>query len=229
MGVWSSNGRLVSRLRCAAWLMIALINASCSTAATTVQSPNTARGYPTTLIDPLKITNALGGDFVTRQVISGAYGRKDFRFEAVLQKRQGEITVVGLTPMGTRAFVLRQRGLDVTFEQSFPGRSPFPARYILNDIHRAFFWHAWQAFGTADPPPDGERQMAWQGENVAERWRQGRLIERRFERKHDGFCSELVVRYDGGWRGCEEPPQNELDNAWFGYRLRIESVDFRRL
>jgi hypothetical protein len=219
--------RLASAL---AFVALAVLGGACTRGQNdSSRAPKAVRDYPGELIDPTQIGSIFSADFVARQVISGSHGAQRFRFEAILQKQRGQITVIGLTPMGTKAFVLQQSATQLTFEQYFPGDAPFPPKYILNDIHRAFFWHAWGAFTPSVGEIDGERRTIWAGESVSEIWREGRLMERRFSRPGDGFCGEIAFHYGDGWRPRDPFPVVEFDNAWFGYRLRIESVDFREI
>ena len=120
--------------------------------------------------------DAIPGTFIVRQKLSARSSRGGGSFEAVLQKKPGEVLLVGLTPYGARAFVLRQTDGDVQFTSYIPRDLPFPPTFILLDVHRVL--DAW--LGPA--LPSGERAGDVAGERVRERWRAGRLVERTFAR-----------------------------------------------
>jgi hypothetical protein len=58
-------------------------------------------------------TGDISGNFLMRQHL--AFESDDDRgsFEALVQKHCDELIVVGMTPFGSRAFTLRQRGVDL--------------------------------------------------------------------------------------------------------------------
>ena len=90
-------------------------------------------------------------DFLWRQEVEASWrqGKKQRHHvsEVVLQKRRDELTLIALTHLGIKAFVLRQRGLKVSAESHAAGALPFPPRYILDDIQRT-----WMSLGPTPPP-----------------------------------------------------------------------------
>lgn len=170
-------------------------------------------------------TRDIPGDFFFRQRVSARYPGREMSFDAVLQKQGDTLTLVGLTPFGTRAFVLQQRGTDVQFTAEMPDVLPFPPRYVLLDVHRTFFMTL-----APTPAPDGERTGAREGEELRERWSDGHLTQRSF-RRLDGAPPGLVeVRYgDDGMEGLRPPRTIELRNGWFGYALTITTLEQRAL
>ena len=166
-------------------------------------------------------------DFLDRQTIAATYGDRAARFQAVMQKRGDELTLLGLTPFGSRAFVIRQVGLDVTFESFVPQSLPFPPKYILFDVQRVFFASGEVADGGA---PDGERETARDGELVHEQWRGGRLFRRSFRRVDGRPAGTITVDYDGGLAPDGPPPAHvTFDNGWYGYRLDITTQSHQPL
>jgi hypothetical protein len=168
--------------------------------------------------------DAISGTFTVRQKLTARSAHGGGSFEAVLQKRPGELLLVGLTPYGSRAFVLRQTAGDVQFTSYLPRDLPFPPAYMLLDIHRVL--DAWPGPG----PAAGERAMVVAGERIVERWRDGRLVERTFTRvapvPPGERPGEIEISYQGvGPAGLAAVV--ELENRRFGYSLTIESVSLR--
>jgi hypothetical protein len=150
--------------------------------------------------------------FVAQQRLSGKYGDKAFSIDVVLQLAGGKLTIVGLTPFGTRAFVLEQSGTDVKVEKFIDREMPFDPRYVLDDVHRVFFRGL------------GEATMAEEhGERITEKRANGVVQERRFARLDGKPAGELVVTFEG------EPapvvaPHVTLVNGWFGYTLKVDTL-----
>ncbi len=99
-------------------------------------------------------------------------------FRAVLEKRGDRLVMVGLGPHGGRAFVLTQEGAEVSFESQMPRELPFPPEFMLMDIHRTWLMGIPREGGA--PLADGRHEDFVDGENVAEQWSGGRLLERHF-------------------------------------------------
>lgn len=185
---------------------------ACATART---SPRAARTDPGVLVDPLTVP----GGFMMRQRVTVTLPERELRFDAVLQKRGAELTLLGLTPFGTRAFVIQQRGLEVTFTPTLPMELPFPARYMMLDIQRVFL----RALG-APPAEDGERSVTRAGETIREMWRGGRLLRRVYTRTAGGPPGEVVVDYGAGMLGRAAPRVVRYRNEWMGYSLTITTL-----
>jgi hypothetical protein len=181
-------------------------------------------GYPGTLI----ASTELGGDFMARQKLTGEFQDQEFRFEAVMQLREGVLTVIGLTPFGSKAFVLVQTGTDVDFQLLMDRPLPFPPEYMLQDIHRTWFWHTrlpWKDGAPAEDVPEVEVE----GERIREQWSGGALVRRTFERLDGAPAGVLRIDYIGGHRTGKPAPQVVIENGWFGYRLEIETAQWRAL
>jgi hypothetical protein len=190
------------------------------------------------MIDPATIAR----NFLDRQHITATYGGRTAQFDAVLQKRGGELTLLALTPFGSRGFVLHQVGADVSFQSFVSQPMPFPPKYILIDVQRVFFaWaqpegvtHALDggADNTAEAPPqDGEIRAEREGEIEVERWQGGRLRRRTFRRADGEPRGEIVIDYegDGMARDGSAPPHVTFVNGWYGYRLEIATVSHQPL
>jgi hypothetical protein len=165
---------------------------------------------------------ALTPDFAVHQrVTAEARGRSE-TFDAVLQKKGGELVVVGLVA-GVRAFVVKQTAAGVSYDQSFGPRPPFAPGRVLVDVHRIFFKRLSRTRGER---PNGTLRGPLDGEQVEEDWIDGRLVERRF------FLSGRergVVRIAYG-DGCTAdrcaPREVRLTNEWFGYTIVLENDDY---
>jgi hypothetical protein len=178
---------------------------------------------PTPPRDPgrLHLPSALGADFFTQQHIDARWQNRKGGFDAVLQKRADTLKLLILTPFGSRAFLLEQRGKNVRFQSFIPQQLPFPPRYILLDVQRVFLDR-----GKA-PRPDGRHMIVDGSEQRIETWRGGRLLRRRFRRT--GSDDAIDIEYVGGMKGGTPPTEVRLDNGWFGYSLKIRSLAYRQI
>jgi len=191
---------------------------ACATARPPPEAHTPPFEYPGTLVEP----RTLPGDFMRRQRISAQWKDGGGSFEAVLQKQGNRLLLVGLAPWGSKAFVLEQNGLEVTFRSYVDRELPFPPRNLLLDIHRTYFMGIPGA-----PLADGEHAAERDGERVVERWAGGRLAERRFARLDGRPPGEIVVVF--AQDDSAAVPRVELQNGWFGYRLSIETLSEEKL
>jgi hypothetical protein len=175
-------------------------------------------GYPGTLADLGRVP----GDFMWRQSIAARYGNQGGLFEAVVQKRGNRLLILGLTPMGTRAFLLEQRGPAIQATVYVDRALPFPPKYVFLDIHRTFFLGL-----SPQPQGDGWHEAVRDGETIRELWRAGRLLERRFERLDHHPAGQIAIHYEGGYAPAAVPHPGRIvfDNGWFGYRLTIDTLE----
>src|SRR5580765_8700790 len=116
--------------------------------------------------------DAIPGTFEVRQRLKATSPKGGGSFEAVLQKQPGTLTLVGLTPYGSRAFLLQQTKGDVQFTKYVPRDMPFAPTFMLLDIHRVL--GSW----LGPPLASGERSGQVGDETIHERWRDGKLLER---------------------------------------------------
>ncbi len=165
------------------------------------------------LVPPL----GFGPDMLLRQRLHGRFGNKKFELECVLQVVEQTLTIVGVTPFGTRAFVLTQDGGTHTFEKLIDREMPFDPERILEDVHRVFF--------RGLPASTSEVATGIQGEErvTERRSKQGVLTERTFERL-DGQPPGVVRVTFGGPNAPLVPEHVEIDNGWYGYTLDIDNV-----
>lgn len=127
--------------------------------------------------------------------------------------------MIGLTPFGTRAFWIRQRGTEVQAEVHVPGSWPFPPEYILLDIHRAYLVPL-----PASPPRGGLRELRYGAERVREEWDSGRLMKRSFRWADDGQGQSAAVFYGGEETRKGVERQVRIENEEFGYELEVSTL-----
>ncbi len=176
---------------------------------------------------PLDFPADVSGDFFDRQRIVASYEGHSFGFDAVLQKRGDELTLLGLTPFGSRAFVVTQKGADVSFQNYVGTTLPFPPRYMLIDVHRVFFAH-----GAPDgaQAPASDRTGSSDDEVITEQWREGRLAQRTFSRSDGRPPGKITVDYEwGSSEDADHPRRVTLTNGWYGYRLDITTTSHKKL
>jgi hypothetical protein len=120
----------------------------------------------------LPAADDLAPPFLARQRVIATVGVDRRAFEAVLQYDGRELLLLGLTPMGTKAFAVRQRGTVASAENFVDIPLPAPAEAILLDVH-------WSYFLDADTPrKDGWHRRKLDGLQLRERWSGGRVHER---------------------------------------------------
>ncbi|MCB9897772.1 MAG: DUF3261 domain-containing protein [Planctomycetes bacterium] len=172
--------------------------------------------YPGTLRPP----TAAGRDVLWTQHVTASWPDGSRGFDAALQIQGDELLLLGLTPLGTGAFTITLRGTELEFVNTSDMPLPFPARFIVLDVERVFFPYL-------DGLPldaQGAREAEVDGERVHERFVEGRLVERTFERLDARPPGRIVVTYASDAAITLGPARAELDNGWFGYRLGIETL-----
>jgi hypothetical protein len=167
-------------------------------------------------------TERLGPPFVVQQRIAGKYQGGDATIDCVVQLSEGKLTVLGLTPFGTRAFVIEQKGLEVRFQKFVERDLPVQPEVVLYDIHRVFFR------GLPKQAGNGTREAQDQGEMVRETWEGGHLVERRFENMEGPIANLVVVTFDGP-PAPVVAPHVRITNTAFAYTLEIENSDQKLL
>jgi len=181
--------------------------------------------YPGVLHPPA----TLGADFMVRQSLT-IHAVRDGKpvtaeLDAVLQKRGGELLVLGLGPMDSKAFTLVQRERTIAFDQYMGPPLAFSPRDMIVDIHRVFFKRL------PGEAPDGTRTGELDGEHVEETWHGGELRRIVYTRPGDKRLGGAVtVELGPGCRAARcEPEVATLRNGWFGYTVEIVDDAFEWL
>ena len=118
---------------------------------------------------------------------------------------------------------------EVSLTNKMPIEIPFPPRYILLDVQRAFYpWFSGASPATTEHA-NGMRESIIDGEHITETWEDGRLITRSFARIDQIPPGLLTVHYQWNEPEWSVPTFVVLDNAWFGYQLEIDTHAETRL
>jgi hypothetical protein len=138
---------------------------------------------------------------------AGAYRRH----EAVVQVEAERIRVVGLTPMGTRAFGIEHAGERIEIENRVGGFMGQRPRLVYDAIARAFLAPP-AADATPTPLPHG-------GERMGETSRHGEVAERRYLPLEGAGGAAIVVYEQGpGARAAR------VTNTWCEYEALVVVV-----
>lgn len=181
--------------------------------------PPAESGPPPPTAAELPPPDRIPADLTLRQKLTASSAHGGGSFETILQKRPGVLRVLGLTPFGSRAFLLEQHADKVDFTKYIPHDLPFAPTFMLLDIHRVF-----DRWLDGPPPADGERSgTTATGEPITERFQGGRLRQRVFSAAPGTPPGTITVTYDG-----EISPGVAADivlaNDRFGYRLQIHNL-----
>ena len=163
-------------------------------------------------------TEQLPGELLARHRFAYRFGEREGALEAVLQVHCGEVVVLGLGPMSSPLFSIRQRGDAIEAWSQRPW--PLPAARILLDAHRIFL------YPVADPPlADGVHALRVAKVAFEERWAGGRLVERAIP---GGDVRGVRIRFQEGADARSGPGPTTLVDDRLGYRLDIEPRQYRR-
>lgn len=174
---------------------------------------------------PMLPPAAIGEEFLWRQRVTATWDDGSESFDAVLQVHQGRLTLMGLGPMGRPGFIATLTDSGVTFENRTGRTLPFAPEHILGDVQRAYYpWLARPAPGFT-----GARTGRYQVLTISETYERGRLRSRSFTRSDAPDRGVLRVQYGDWGDDLSAARRVILDNAWFGYRLTILTVDQERL
>lgn len=175
-------------------------------------------GPPTALPEvALRSPSELGDDFLYRQSISATFQGREVSFDAALQKQGDKLTLLGLTPFGTRAFLLEQNGTVLRFENYVDRELPFPPSYIIHDVARTFFVNVRAA-------DDGPHTFHRGEETYADEWLEGRLQKREISLPNAVRQPAVIIDYGEGLSATQPPPLIRFEHRAFGYALEIKTT-----
>jgi hypothetical protein len=166
---------------------------------------------------------------VLRQRVRIEWSGGSESFDAVLQRRPGELSLIGLGPMNLVGFRVALLASDekrggperVDFENRSGMALPFAPTHMLADVQRAFY--PW-LLGV--PDCRACERSGWRGPvGIWEKVGKHHLVERRFAIRDALDQGSVVVRYSN-WQDEPSVPRHvELVNGWLGYRITIETLE----
>src|SRR5690606_27330790 len=158
-------------------------------------------------------TEALPVEVALRQHVTARWTEGETSFDAVVQKHEGVLKLVALSPTGQPGFVLTlEPSGEVKVENHTDRELPFRPERILADVQKVHF--PWiEGAG----PREGTRRGRALGYEVEERFEDGRIVERRFAAGASPECPEGIVRY-GDWGARRVDPSVAAVEA----SLRVE-------
>jgi hypothetical protein len=175
--------------------------------------------------EQLRPPAALRYDFMWRQRVTAIWPDGQQSFEAVLQKRDGELSMLGMSALGLPGFILTLHADGALDVQNRSGqRLPFEPSYIVADIERVFF--PW--LEPVTPGFSGQQEGELAGQIVREHYANGRLLWREFRRSSNKDAGKVRVDYRFAQQG-DAPIRVVLENGYYRYRLEIETLEQTRL
>ncbi len=225
---------MLSRLAAIAGLVLSV------TGCTTFRAPEPAAEATPPFREVLLPVSALPVDLLLRQRVSIRWSDGEESFEAVLQKRDSQLLLLGLGPMNAVGFSLSLDEAGVHFENRSGRPLPFEPERILADVQRVFY--PWIESGGLDDDGAGcrncRRQASRGGFEVEEQFADYALELRRFrlheasERVSRGGAkaeAEILVRYERWHVDGVVPLRATLTNGFFDYVLTIDTSSVERL
>lgn len=131
--------------------------------------PQTPRGEGWPLLPPSTVA-----PHRVKQVLHGAFGDREVQLQSVINVTPDELTVVGITALGLRAFTLKYNGTDLQEQRATAMPAAIEGRQLLNDVQLAFWplsvlQSALRPAGwEVSEPQAGTRRLRRQGRLIAE-------------------------------------------------------------
>jgi len=164
----------------------------------------------------------MDGDFLLRQRVRVRGDGVDVGFELVSQKKGAELTMVGLTSFGAKAFALTQKGTDVRVDSFLGAAWPMPPRNVLRDLNRMMFLTV-----PGGPFPNGSVEAALGGTRITEQWRDGELLWRSFRRVDGDPAGTVTVDFAPQAESGAPGKTARIRNGWCGYEATVFTVERR--
>jgi len=164
-------------------------------------------------------------ELVLRQKLRFRHAKHTGSLDAVVQVHCGKVSIVGLSPVGTRLFSITQQGEAIDVELSPGAAWPFPPEEILQAVHRTYL------LPIAQPArSDGAHRVEVGSIRFVEVWQDGALLERQFPYA-DAQAGEraLTVRYSGERSSSGIASRVALHDTALGYHLDIETSSVEHL
>ena len=174
---------------------------------------------------PMLAHTAVAQQFLWRQRVTASWDGRSESFDAVLQMDGEELMLMGLGPLGRPGFIATLRASGLTFDNRSGRSLPFAPEHIMADVQKVFY--PW-----LPPIPagfTGTRVGEYETLAISETYADGWLLARSFRRSDALDRGELRIHYEGWQPGLPAPQRATLDNAWYGYRLTIVTVEQQRL
>jgi hypothetical protein len=158
-------------------------------------------------------------NLLLNQRVTVRWTGEEERFEAVLQKKDDVLLLVGLGPINSVGFSLSLNHQSVEFRNRTGRELPFEPARILADVQRCFY--PW--IDTEGDCADCEREGRRDGVRIQEEIVAGRVMGRVFTIVDQPEVGEIRVDYEGWSDDLPVPKVVRLRNGWFGYELLIET------
>lgn len=164
-------------------------------------------------------------NFFLRQEIVARHKGRSVTFRTALEKREDVLRLVGLTPFGSRAFMIEQSGRDVQFKEYVHLGIPFDPMNMLVDVHRVLF----EGSGIGAHLGDGTHEFESASGSIVEAWADGSIVSRVFL---DADSTTELSRIE--FRGVRDAasvtsPLVLLYDRARNYELEIKTVEQRLL
>ncbi len=169
---------------------------------------------------PILPFDAWEGLVFLRQRVTATWPDGEQGFDAVLQRESDALSLVGLSPVGPPAFVVRHGVDGVMFENYSDRELPFAPSFMIADVQKAFY--PWL------PRTGATGHGVYEGLRVVETYRDDQLQERTFVRDADPEQRVLRVTYVAG-DTSRVASRVIIENGWFGYTLTVDTLEVRTL
>lgn len=121
--------------RAFAVVSVAIAAAGCQTLRLAFHAPPVLPECPGELVP----TGRISGNFVWRERVRVSGGDVDATFDVVVEKRAGQLVLVGFNEFGAKVFSVVQRGVELEVQRHLGRATPVPPENLLRDLHRAHF------------------------------------------------------------------------------------------